>query len=467
MLEARLVFGNLSLMNPQRIASYSRISASRDESTSLARQQEQATAWATMKGGTLVAEFVDDGVSGAVAPASRPGLAAAIAAAEAGQIDVLVVAKLDRLARDTRAFLDLAETLETHGVVLVSLAENLDMGSAAGVMLATVLAAFASMERARVSERVLESNRYLASVGAVGGARAPYGWRKLRGDDQRLRLSLDPATAPLLRAMVEAVLDGDTVAEARRASGVDLTAQAAMNALRHPVLLGRHEYKGAVVNGADGLPIVPHEPMLDWTDWSALQAKLDAGAIPKNGNGRGGTDTLLGGTGLAVCGVCAAGIVVNRRQDRTIYKCRTGCVTATAAGVDAVVEGQFLDAVGRFEVVNVTETVNENATLLDQARARQSELSALVAEGLLPIDVARDNLSALADTITKLEAAGTGGKTTTTATGTTFSDAWADADTLARRDLLGSAIDAVLISKVTVPGSKVFDDARVEVRWNT
>ena len=451
----------------QRIASYSRISASRDESTSLERQREQAQAFATMKGGTLVAEYSDDGISGATPPLQRPGLAAAIAAAEAGQIDALVVAKLDRLARDVRAFLELADMLAQHGVVLISIAESLDMGNAAGRMVATVLAAFAAMERERTAERVLESNRYLASVGAIGGQAAPYGWRKIRSDDGRLRLGLDADKSVTVRQVVNAVLGGDTVAAARRASGIPLTPQATMNLLRNPVLLGRHVYKGATINGTDGLPMTPHEPMLDWTDWSALQAKLDAGAVPKNGTGRGGTDTLLGGTGLIVCGVCAAGLVVNRRKDRTIYKCRTGCVTATAAGVDAVVEDQFLDAVGRFEVVNVTETVNENAELLDQARARQSELSALVAEGLLPLDVARDNLTALADTITKLEAAGTGGETTTTATGTTFSDAWADADTLARRDLLDSAIDAVLISKVAVPGSKTFDPARVEVRWNT
>jgi len=460
-------------MTALRIASYSRISSSRDESTSLERQREQAQAFATMKAGTLVAEYTDDGISGATPPLQRPGLAAAIAAAEAGQIDALVVAKLDRLARDVRAFLELADLLAQHGVVLISIAESLDMGNAAGRMVATVLAAFAAMERERTAERILESNRYLASVGAISGQAAPYGWATERQADGRLRLVLDPDESAILRAVVDAVLDGETVAEAIRSSGIELHRQTVMNLLRHPVLLGRHLYRGQVVNGTDGLPMTPHDALLDWADWSALQVKLDAGAVPRHGVGRGGTDTLLGGTGLVTCAVCGGSMVVNRQQTkagspRTSYRCNNGgCVTAKASAVDAVVEDQFLGAVGSFEVVNVTETANENATLLDQARARQSELSALVAEGLLPLDVARDNLSALADTITKLEAAGTGGETTTTATGTTFSDAWADADTLARRDLLGSAIDTVLISKVTVPGSKVFDDARVEVRWNT
>jgi site-specific DNA recombinase len=454
----------------QRVAIYARISVKTDESTSVTRQLEQGQAWATMNGSEVVATFTDDGVSGAVAPGARPGLSAALAAAAAGEFDVLVVAKLDRLARDVRSFLTLAEDLSTHSVSLVSIAESLDLGTAAGRMVATVLSAFAAMERERTAERVLESNRYLASVGAVGGARAPYGWQKVRGDDQRLRLTLDPATAPLLRSMVDLVLAGDTVAEARRASGVELTAQAAMNALRHPVLLGRHEYKGAVVTGPDGLPIVPHEALLDWEEWSDLQAKLDAGAVAKVGTGRGGTDTLLGGTGLAVCGVCAAGLVVNRRKDgdkvRTIYKCRNGCVTATAVGVDEAIESEFLAAVGRFEVVTVTDVPSENAGLLAQARERQAELSALVAEGLLPLDVARENLSALAATIDRLEAEGTEGETTTTSTGTTFSEAWTDADTLARRDLLASGVAAVVISKVSTPGSKTFDPSRVSLDWN-
>lgn len=458
-------------MTATRIASYARISQSRDESTSIARQREQAQAWAAMKGGTLVAEYEDDGISGAVPPQDRPGLAAAIAAAEAGQIDALVVAKLDRLARDVRAFLELADLLAKHDVALISIAESLDMGSAAGRMVATVLAAFASMERERTAERILESNRYLASVGAISGQAAPYGWVKDRKEDGRLRLDLHPDQAPRLRAVVDAVLNGTTVAEAARQAGIPLQRQSVMYLLRHPVLLGRHVYLGQVVTGTDGLPITPHEPLVDWAEWSALQAKLDAGAVPRSGSGRGGTDTLLGGTRLVECANCGGVMFVARRTVREIekiaYRCRRGCGSAAAHEVDAIVEEQFLSAVGAFEVMTVTETIDESAELLEQARSRQAELSALVAEGLLPIDVARDNLATLQATITKLEAANTSGATTTTPTGMTFAEAWGDADTLARRDLLKSALDAVIISKATTHDRTSFDSRRVVVRWNT
>ena len=466
--EAAAVFSNIPHVTSLRIASYTRISSSRDESTSLTRQREQAQGWATMKGGDLVAEYSDDGMSGAVDPKKRPGLAAALAAAEAGQIDALVVAKLDRLARDVRAFLELADHLASHDVALVSLAENLDMGSAAGRMVATVLAAFATMERERTAERVHESNRYLASVGAISGQTAPYGWQKIRHDDGRLRLILDPDESAILRQVVDAVIAGSDVASARRAADLPRTHTGTMSALRHPILLGRHIYQGQVVNGPDGLPLTPHEPLLDWEEWTALQARLDAQATRRSSSGLGLTDTLLGSTKLAVCGICGGGMVVNRHKGKRKvgYRCgKGGCTSANAAGVDAVVEAEFLAAVGNFEVITLHEVPSENAALLEQARARQIEVSGLVAEGLLPIDAARENLAALATTITTLEAEGTAGQRTTQSTGQTFAEAWAEADMVERRALLGNAIESVVISKAVILNA--FDPNRVEVHWNT
>jgi len=68
--------------------------------------------------------------------------------------DVLVVSRLDRLARSTRDLLEMAELLKEAGAGLRSLAEPwADTTSAAGRMVLTVFAGIAEFERALIHQR--------------------------------------------------------------------------------------------------------------------------------------------------------------------------------------------------------------------------------------------------------------------------------------------------------------------------
>jgi DNA invertase Pin-like site-specific DNA recombinase len=68
--------------------------------------------------------------------------------------DVLVVARLDRLARSTRDLLEIAEQLRDAGAGLRSLGEPwADTTSAAGRMVLTVFAGMAEFERALINQR--------------------------------------------------------------------------------------------------------------------------------------------------------------------------------------------------------------------------------------------------------------------------------------------------------------------------
>jgi DNA invertase Pin-like site-specific DNA recombinase len=69
--------------------------------------------------------------------------------------DVLVVARLDRLARSTRDLLEIAELLRDAGAGLRSLGEPwADTTSAAGRMVLTVFAGMAEFERALIHQRI-------------------------------------------------------------------------------------------------------------------------------------------------------------------------------------------------------------------------------------------------------------------------------------------------------------------------
>ena len=67
--------------------------------------------------------------------------------------DVLVVWKLDRLARSLKMLIDTAELLEERGIGLVSLTESIDTTTPGGVLVFHVFGAIAQFERALIRER--------------------------------------------------------------------------------------------------------------------------------------------------------------------------------------------------------------------------------------------------------------------------------------------------------------------------
>ena len=87
--------------------------------------------------------------------------------------DVVVVTRLDRLARSTRDLLDIAETLNGASAGLRSLAEPwADTTSPAGRMVLTVFAGMAEFERALIHQRT-SSGRTAAMARGVRFGRPP------------------------------------------------------------------------------------------------------------------------------------------------------------------------------------------------------------------------------------------------------------------------------------------------------
>lgn len=102
------------------------------------------------QGSDLVAQFVEV-ESGS--RSDRPELQKAIAAARKHKA-VLLVAKLDRLARDTRFLLQLADA----GIdIRFGDIPDMDVKSSVGRLQLTMLAAFAEFERRRIGERIREA----------------------------------------------------------------------------------------------------------------------------------------------------------------------------------------------------------------------------------------------------------------------------------------------------------------------
>lgn len=107
----------------------------------------------------------------------REGLTQCLREIERG--DVLVVWRLDRLARSLRQLLDLMEHLETRGVGFRSLTESIDTTTAGGRLILHVMGAIAEFERQLIRERTVAGLKAAQDRGVKVG-------RKLEATSERI-----------------------------------------------------------------------------------------------------------------------------------------------------------------------------------------------------------------------------------------------------------------------------------------
>src|SRR6266851_7186859 len=83
----------------------------------------------------------------------RPALQRLLADVEAGQIDCVVIYKLDRLSRSLLDFARIIGVLEKHHVSFVSITQQFNSATSMGRLVLNVLLSFAQFEREIISER--------------------------------------------------------------------------------------------------------------------------------------------------------------------------------------------------------------------------------------------------------------------------------------------------------------------------
>ena len=137
-----------------RVATYTRVSTS-EQPNGIAVQRQAITAEAERRGWSVSAEFVDAGYS--AASMARPGITAALEALRAGEADVLVVAKLDRLSRSLDDFAQVMARAQREGWSVVALDADVDTTTPAGEAMVSVLSVFAQFERRLISQRTKDT----------------------------------------------------------------------------------------------------------------------------------------------------------------------------------------------------------------------------------------------------------------------------------------------------------------------
>lgn len=119
-------------------------------------------------------EFNDGGFSGGTM--ERPGLTHLLEKIRAGQIDVVVVYKVDRLSRSLADFVRLVELFEKRSVSFVSVTQHLNTSTSMGRLTLNVLLSFAQFEREVTGERIRDKIAASKKKGMWMGGPAPLGY---------------------------------------------------------------------------------------------------------------------------------------------------------------------------------------------------------------------------------------------------------------------------------------------------
>lgn len=149
-------------MKAKRVALYARVSTDGQTTENQTRELRQV---AERHGWTVVAEFVDHGISGAKGRDKRPQFDALLTGVTRKEFDVIAAWSVDRLGRSLVDLLGFLGDVQAKGVDLYLHQQAVDTSTPGGKALFQMMGVFAEFERAMIRERV---NAGLARARAKG-----------------------------------------------------------------------------------------------------------------------------------------------------------------------------------------------------------------------------------------------------------------------------------------------------------
>ena len=271
---------------------------------SLDAQREACTAFIQSQkheGWTVSPTLYDDGgFSGGTL--ERPALQRLLAEIEAGQIDVIVVYKVDRLTRALSDFAKLVEIFDRRGVSFVSITQQFNTTTSMGRLTLNVLLSFAQFEREVIGERVRDKIAASKKKGMWMGGMPPLGYdvkdRKLVVNDDEARTVVGIYRRYLALKSVLALkdaLEDEGVRSKRRMrpDGTNYGGQKFSKGALYLMLQNR-TYRGETTHKGKSYP-GEHPAIIDQPLWDKVQAVLAENRIERTSGARAKHPSLLAG----------------------------------------------------------------------------------------------------------------------------------------------------------------------------
>jgi DNA invertase Pin-like site-specific DNA recombinase len=273
-------------MNKVRCAIYTRKSSEEglDQNfNSLDAQREACAAYIlsqTSEGWSQIPDHYDDGgISGG--SLARPALQRLLADVAAGQVDIIVVYKIDRLTRSLLVFAKLVEAFDKVGTSFVSITQSFNTTTSMGRLTLNMLLSFAQFEREVIAERVRDKIAASKAKSMWMGGTPPLGYTP-----NGRTLDIDASEADLVREIYRRYLDLGNVrllvsalarehlhtpvrtsAGGRQFGGTPFSRGQIYRLLANPIYLGEIEHNGQ-------RHAALHQPIIDRATWDQVQRRL-------------------------------------------------------------------------------------------------------------------------------------------------------------------------------------------------
>ena len=150
----------------KRIALYARVST--DKQT-CENQLQELRVIAERMNYTIVAEFIDNGISGMKTRQDRPALDQLMKSATQRKFDMVMCWSIDRLGRSLQNLVEILNDLQAMKIDLFFLQQGMDTSTPSGRMIFSVFGAIGEFERNLIRERVIAGQKRAVANGVKIG----------------------------------------------------------------------------------------------------------------------------------------------------------------------------------------------------------------------------------------------------------------------------------------------------------
>lgn len=262
------------------------------------------------QGWVLINKHYDDGgYSGG--NMNRPALQELIQDIEAGNVNMIVVYKIDRLTRSLTDFSKMVDIFDKYNCSFVSVTQNFNTSDSMGRLTLNMLLSFAQFEREIGAERVRDKTAASKKKGMWTGGVVPFGYQNINK-----KLEIKPDEAEAVRFMFEMYLkykSAMAVCKLLTENGYKaFRRDAVKRMLKNPIYMGKIKYGKELYDGQHEAIITPEmfanvqniRDTKDVTIRTCLYQKNEVGIL----------------RGLLICGCCHTPMTPASCQTRGIRR---------------------------------------------------------------------------------------------------------------------------------------------------
>lgn len=358
--------------------------------------------------------YIDKGFSGK--DTNRPAFVKMMNDIKAGQIEKVIVYKLDRISRSTLDFANIINTFKKYDVEFISSTEKFDTSTPIGKAMLNIIMTFAELERETIQKRIKDNYYARSKKGFFVGGTIPYGFNRVKTliDGKRVSvLQPNPEQVPYLIKMYEMYAFNDVslgkISDYLNENNIPAPKGGRWDSnkisriLRNPIYVKAdvdvyqyYKNKGCIISndisdfiGTNGcylygkreanerkytnvenhiLSIALHEGLIDSHTWLLCQYKLDSNKQIKN-SGKGKHTWL---SGVAKCGYCKYAVSVIKYNDYKYFNCRGKTNLKICKGhsktirvdeVEIIVEKQIFERIKELRNISIKEEKKENSKI--------------------------------------------------------------------------------------------------------